>query len=102
MILMRNGLKIGDIRPKTDAGAPSKLTQEYKNRQKSIAERLAYLQGQDIKVEIPSVEFTDEELLSWVDNFDLFCKQCLQIEMQEVSDTSRTEIWQTQTPILKD
>lgn len=49
-----------------------------------LASRIAWLKGESIKPDIPSITFSDEEIKAWlngVNGFELFCKQVLNIEL---------------------
>jgi len=49
-----------------------------------LACRIAWLKGEAIKLDIPKVIFTDDEIKAWlngVEGFNLFCRQVLNIEM---------------------
>jgi len=61
-----------------------KAVEGESTRGSDLARRIAWLRGEDIEIDLPSVIFEDSELKSWfpdVKGFERFCAQVLKIEL---------------------
>lgn len=81
VVCFRNNIIISELRPEKQSGAPSKLERE---KNKDLASRLMALQGLAVISNNDSdFFFTDEQLKSWIGHPEIFCKDVLNIELQE-------------------